>query len=140
MITGALFTGYAFGVGAIIYNITQIKLQNDFENDIRKLREYDYSHEEIVVETHLKTPNDAIILLKYNPEQNQHLKVVSQKIQQSLPGEGSTEEKKPELFFSKVVSYSNLLDPTKYIEVRNQYLLTLIIAQIWQERWFHNEI
>lgn len=42
MITSVLFTGYAFGVSAIIYNIVQTKLQDDFEQDIRKLREYDF--------------------------------------------------------------------------------------------------
>jgi hypothetical protein len=47
MITSLLFTGYTFGVGAIVYNIARTKLQDDFENDIRKLREYDFHHETI---------------------------------------------------------------------------------------------
>jgi len=71
MITGALFTGYAFGVGAIVYNITRIKMQDDFENEIRKLREYDYNHETINAEKDL--PVNCMLLAKYVPEQNQHL-------------------------------------------------------------------
>ncbi len=42
MITAALFTGYSIGVSAIVYNLTQIRLQDEFENDVRKLREYDF--------------------------------------------------------------------------------------------------
>lgn len=71
MITTALFTGYAFGVGAIVYNISRTKLQDDFENEIRKLREYDFSHEQINPEKDL--PADVLILAKYKPEENQSL-------------------------------------------------------------------
>lgn len=80
MITAGLFAGYAFGVGAITYNITQIKLQDDFEAEVRKLREYDFSHERIDPESHLITPNDCIVLLKYKPEENEHLPKVTPKI------------------------------------------------------------
>ena len=54
MITTGLFTGYALGVAAITYNLTKVKLQDDFEADVRKLREYDFSHEKIEVETNPK--------------------------------------------------------------------------------------
>jgi hypothetical protein len=50
MITTGLFAGYALGVTAITYNITKVKLQDDFEAEVRKLREYDFSHEKIEVE------------------------------------------------------------------------------------------
>ncbi len=68
MITSALFTGYTFGCGAIIYNIVRAKLQDDFENDIRKLREYDFGHEPINFEKDL--PIKCIMLVKYNPADN----------------------------------------------------------------------
>lgn len=71
MITSALFAGYAFGTGAIIYNISRIKLQNDFEADVRKLREYDFQNETINAEKDL--PIDCIILAKYDPETNSHI-------------------------------------------------------------------
>lgn len=73
MITTALATGYALGVSAIIYNMARIKLQDDFENEIRKLREYDLSNETINAEQDL--PVDCIILAKYQPELNQGIKV-----------------------------------------------------------------
>lgn len=80
MITACLFTGYALGVSAITYNITKVKLQDDFESEVRNLREYDYSNERIDPESHLITPNDCIVLLKYKPEDNEHLPKVTQKI------------------------------------------------------------
>ena len=78
MITGALFTGYAVGVGAIIYNITRTKMQDDFENEIRKLREYDFGHEPINTEKDL--PINCIMLAKYEPEENTHISVKEAKI------------------------------------------------------------
>jgi hypothetical protein len=55
-------------------------LQDDFEAEVRKLREYDFSHERIDPESHLITPNDCIVLLKYKPEENEHLPKVTPKI------------------------------------------------------------
>jgi hypothetical protein len=66
MITGALFAGYAFGVGSIVYNISRIKLMDDFEREIRDLREYDYQNETINADKDL--PIKCIILAKYKPE------------------------------------------------------------------------
>lgn len=112
MITGALFSGYALGVGAIVYNITRTKMQDDFENDIRKLREYDYGHETINSEKDL--PINCIMLAKYVPEDNQHIPSKEPKIKVGL------DEKAPaqnDLIFSRVLPYSVLLDPTKYVEV-----------------------
>ncbi len=70
MITTGLFTGYALGVAAITYNITRVKLQDDFESDVRKLREYDFSNEKIDIESNPKVTQDSIILVKYKPEEN----------------------------------------------------------------------
>ena len=70
MITSCLFAGYAMGVGAITYNLAKIKLQDDFESDVRKLREYDFSHEKIDIENNPKVSQASIILLKYKPEEN----------------------------------------------------------------------
>ena len=114
MITGALFSGYALGVGAIVYNITRTKMQDDFENEIRKLREYDFGHETINSEKDL--PIKCIMLAKYVPEDNQHIPSKEPKIKVGL------DEKAPaqnDLIFSRVLSYSVLLDPTKYFEVRS---------------------
>jgi hypothetical protein len=117
MITSALFAGYALGTGAIIYNTVRIKLQDDFENEVRKLREYDFSHEPINFEKDL--PAKCIILAKYNPaanpsaiEREPKLKPASQ-----LDINESGEMEAPlKLLFSQVVSYSNVLDKAMYIE------------------------
>lgn len=74
MITSTLFAGYAFGVGAIVYNLSRTKLQDDFENDIRSLREYDFSHEPINTEKDL--PVKCIILAKYKPADNPEVRQV----------------------------------------------------------------
>ena len=66
MLTVALFTGYTFGISAMGYNIVKMKLQDDFENDIRALREYDFQNEPINFEKDL--PIKCIILAKYTPE------------------------------------------------------------------------
>ncbi|TNV76866.1 hypothetical protein FGO68_gene13258 [Halteria grandinella] len=104
MITSALFAGYAFGVGAITYNLTRTKLQDDFENDVRKLREYDFGHETINTEKDL--PIKCIILAKYNPADNTDLRQSDTKLAQ----------KGEKVLFSQVTFYSTILDPTKYLE------------------------
>jgi len=117
MLTGALFSGYTLGVGAIMYNITRTKMQDDFENEIRKLREFDFGHETINSEKDL--PINCIMLAKYVPEDNQHIPSKEPKIKVGL------DEKPPvqnDLIFSRVLSYSVLLDPTKYVKVRSSVL------------------
>ena len=71
MLTSALFAGYAFGTGAIVYNMSRTKLQNDFEEEVRALREYDFHHEPINSEKDL--PINCIILAKYDPQTNSHI-------------------------------------------------------------------
>ena len=112
MITGALFAGYTVGVSAIIYNITRSKMQDDFENEVRKLREYDFGHETINTEKDL--PVNCIMLAKYVPEDNKHLQVKEPKIKIGLEDKPAAHN---ELLFSKALSYSVLLDPTRYLEV-----------------------
>ena len=124
MITTGLFAGYALGVAAITYNISKVKLQDDLEAQVRKLIEYDFSHEKIEVEKDPKISQDSIILVKYKPEENQHIKSISPKIQNFS---GEEKEIVPELIYSKVISFSNLVDETKYFEV--VFFFILIILQ-----------
>jgi hypothetical protein len=65
MLTSFLFAGYSFGVGAIGYNMVRAKLNIDFEEDLKALREYDVSHETINIEKDL--PNNCMILVKHHP-------------------------------------------------------------------------
>lgn len=66
MLSYGLFAGYSFGVGAIVYNMTRSKLQDDFERELRELREYDLSHETINAEKEL--PNKCMLLVKHTPK------------------------------------------------------------------------
>ena len=72
MLTNCLFAGYALGVSGIVYNLGRTKLSNDFESDIRALREYDFSNERINPEKDL--PANFMVLAKYNPEDNKEVK------------------------------------------------------------------
>ena len=65
MLTSGLFVGYTFGFGAIVYNISRMKIQDDYESDLRDLREYDVSHEPINVDKDL--PAKCMILVKHHP-------------------------------------------------------------------------
>ena len=68
MLTYGLFAGYSFGVSAIAYNLARIKLQDDFERELRDLREYDIANETIKVSKDL--PTDCMILAKFRPQMN----------------------------------------------------------------------
>lgn len=68
MLTYGLFAGYSFGLGAMIYNLGRIKLQDDFETEIKALREYDISNETINAEKDL--PVNCMLLIKYKPNED----------------------------------------------------------------------
>ncbi len=111
MLTTGLFAGYSFGVGAIIYNLSKIKLQDDFEREIRDLREYDIQNEMIKAEKDL--PANCMVLAKYIPSDNPHIKFQNPKLGRQ------SEDTESKLMFSKVVAFSNVLDPTRYFKVNN---------------------
>lgn len=73
MLTAGLFAGYSFGVGSILYNIVQAKLQDDFEQDVRALREYDFTNETINVEKDL--PANCMLLIRHRPETQKDLAI-----------------------------------------------------------------
>ena len=57
-----IFATYCFGIGAIGANIVRTKLQNDFEEKIRGLREFDLSTDKIRTEQF--DDKDVMVLLK----------------------------------------------------------------------------
>ena len=80
-------------------------------------------------------PINCIMLAKYVPEDNQHIPSKEPKIKVGL------DEKPPvqnDLIFSRVLSYSVLLDPTKYVKVRSsvlqEYCMTIIKFSINSEK------
>eukprot|EP00347_Sterkiella_histriomuscorum_P021335 403334350 len=126
MLTKVLFASYSFGVGSIIYNLARTKLQNDQEQDIRKLREYDLSNEKINPQD---LPLDCMVLAKYDPELNKDLKVRGTLLQ----NQGNGQESK--VIFSKVLSCGNIVDSAKLFtqNFRGQDVLKMNFIEPSQE-------
>jgi hypothetical protein len=83
-----IFAIYCFGIGAIGVNIVRSKLQNDLEEKIRALREYDLSTDKIRPEQ--IDDKDVIVLLKSS---------------------------NADVVMSRQIPYANLLDNTRYFTV-----------------------
>jgi hypothetical protein len=83
-----IFATYCFGLGAIGVNIVRSKLQNDLEEKIKALREFDLSTDKIRPEQ--LDDKDVIVLLKSS---------------------------NPNLVMSQQIPYANLLDNTRYFSV-----------------------
>ena len=67
MLDQVLFATYCLGLGAIANNLIRNKLQNDLEENIRSLREYDLSTDKLVKE-HLDD-KDVVLLMKCTNEE-----------------------------------------------------------------------
>lgn len=107
MLTNTLFFGYSLSLGAMAYNLARIKLQNDYEAEIRALREYNVQDEKINTKD---LPLDCMILVNYDPDQNKDL-VAKQTLQKG------SENDDAKLIFSKVISCGNIVDSAKYFQV-----------------------
>lgn len=88
-----IFATYCFGIGAIGANIVRSKLQNDLEEKIRALREFDLSTDKIRPDQ--LDDKDVIVLLKSS-------------------NSGAV--------MSQQIPYANLLDNTRYFMVRSSKL------------------
>ena len=51
MLTNVLLAAYVLSLGVMTRNLIRIKLQNDFEEDLKTYREYDLQTEQIRVGT-----------------------------------------------------------------------------------------
>jgi hypothetical protein len=86
-----IFATYCFGIGAIGFNIVRSKLQNDLEEKIRALREYDLSTDKIRPDQ--VDDKDVIVLLKSSNS---------------------------DVIMSQQIPYANLLDTTRYFMVSSR--------------------
>ena len=118
MFTNLLGVTYACGVGLIAANFMRTKQINDFDDELRNLREYDTSWETInkeaitTTQTKMrKSPKDMVILLAQVPKEEE-LEEQKVRIQKAKLKQDSEEN----LIFSRVNSYSILLDPVKHFE------------------------
>ena len=67
MLTSALATAYGVGIAGIMYNFGRIKLLNDYEEDIKSMRQYDFTYESLNPHD---MPRRALVLL--NVDHNDH--------------------------------------------------------------------
>ena len=64
MLNSVLFGTYCFSIGAIIYNLNRIKMQDDYEREIKEYREYEFENEKLKKE-HFQKDVKCIILGKH---------------------------------------------------------------------------
>ena len=96
-----LFASYLLSLSAITVNLIRAKLQDDFENDLKDLREYDVSYEKIKVGVDRLDPDGKFIVL------------VNHKGKKTS-GEEGKEATLPSPLFAHTIPYANILDPVRY--------------------------
>ena len=96
-----LFASYLLSLSAITINLVRAKLQDDFENDLKDLREYDLSYEKIKVGVDSLDPDGKFIVL------------VNHKGKKTSGEEGE----KAAPLFAHTIPYANILDPVRYFQV-----------------------
>ena len=95
MLESLLATCYLLTLGAMARNLIRIKLQTDWEEEIKKYREYDLSTDPIQPgREHADMNGTYVVLFKHKADPT---------------------EKTP--FFSHTMTYSNLLDSTRMFKV-----------------------
>jgi hypothetical protein len=106
MITTLLGGVYATTVLGCTYNMAKIRLNDDYVEEFKQLREYDFTYEKIDSDS---LPKKALVHI--NLDDNEHNRQYSTDPKMGVKDalkDGET------LVYSKVISFSNLLDPTMY--------------------------
>lgn len=98
MLDAAIFGTYCVGISAIFYNLTRIKKQNEYEEYIKGLREFDLSTDKLRPEHLQNSDQDILVLCKYDNES-----------QSSEP------------LMTEQIPYANVLDTTRYFQVRDTH-------------------
>ena len=107
MLDSAIFGTYCVGISAIFYNLTRIKKQNEYEEHIKGLREFDLSTDKLRPEHLQNSDQDILVLCKYDNEP-----------QSSEP------------LMTEQIPYANVLDTTRYFQVSDSHHPnTLLIEQ-----------
>lgn len=100
MLEKILLGCYILSLGAMTRNLIRIKYQNDFEEEIKRYREYDLATEQIKVGTdQIDANGNYIVLIKHKANE---------------------EDKEP--FFTHTMPYANIVDSTRLFKV-SPYLL-----------------
>lgn len=77
MLSTVLGAAYLAAVGVMVYDVAQIKLWNDYEADIKALREVDYNYEKINKD---ELPLECMVLSKIVDERKGPEDVIFSKI------------------------------------------------------------
>ena len=105
MLNSVLFGTYCFSIGAIVYNLTRIKAQNDYEQEIKDYREYEFENEKLRKEQFEKEVK-CIILGK-------HMEYPIKE-----PQDESKPSSKFKVLFQKDIAIFNVLDPARYFSAK----------------------
>jgi len=64
-LNSVLFGTYCVSIGAIVYNFSRIKYQDDYEREIKEYREYEFENEKLKKQ-HFEKDVKCIILAKHS--------------------------------------------------------------------------
>jgi len=87
-----LFGSYCVSVAGMVYFVTRIKLMDDFEKDIRDIREFDFHNEKLREESGKYGDKRAIVLATYKPP-------VVPESSQPISAEGPSSDETSRVFF-----------------------------------------
>ena len=104
-----IFASYLLSLSAISVNLIRAKLQDDFENELKDLREYDLSYEKIKIGVDRIDDGKFIVLANH--------KGVKPK------AEEGKEPPVPVPLFAHTIPYANILDPVRYFQVSSAIAL-----------------
>ena len=98
-----IFASYILSLSAISVNLIRAKLQDDFENELKELREYDLSYEKIKLGVDKVEEGKFVVLANH--------KGVKPK------AKDGGEVPVPTPLFAHTIPYANILDPVRYFQV-----------------------
>ena len=108
MLTSLFGFTYGASVLGIGYNFSRIRNIDDFTEGIKQYREYDFTYEKIDQHT-LPTKSLVLVHIGNNEDNIKFAKQPEMTVSDSIK-EGES------LLYSKVISFSNLLDPVMYYQ------------------------
>lgn len=106
MLTTILGAAYATTIAGSAYNMAKIRLNDDYVEEIKQYREYDFTYEKVDPSA---LPRKSIVHVKIDPNEENFQFAKEPKLQT----DDSLKENE-KMLYSRVISFSNLLDPALY--------------------------
>lgn len=107
MLESALAACYFVSVSSIVYNIVRAKLQDDWDAQIKELKEFDIQTDRVKVD--LDLPSKVVLLANYVPKEEEKTENTE---------DNDSQKDKTQPIFSESRSFANILDPTRFFETR----------------------